>query len=304
MFKYRFYMSSPSTDYTSETIDLKELFFSIRKNKFKIILITFFFSFISLFYAVYIPNIYQSKAVLSSSAQTTNDSISLGSYSRLAGLAGIRTQNGNGSAIDEALERIESYDFFVNYFLPKVDSSNLYDVQSWNRNSDEFIYKNENIPSKQKLHTEYLKILSSSRNQDSGFVTISVKHQSPYIAKKWVLLIIDQINLSMLTNDRKTSEKAILFLNNQAQTAKLNELKEVIAQLLMTQMQTLMMASIDEEYVFKIINSPVASENRFQPNRKLIVFFGFVGGLFISLFIVTFQQLYSNKNNIAKTNVG
>lgn len=296
-------MSPTSTDYTSETIDLKELFLSIWKNKFKIILITFFFSFISLFYAVYTPNIYLSKAVLSSSAQTTNDSISLGSYSRLAGLAGIRTQNGNGSAIDEALERIESYDFFVNYFLPQVDSSNLYDVQSWNRNSDKFIYKNENIPSKQKLHTEYLKILSSSRNQDSGFVTISVKHQSPYIAKKWVLIIIDQINLSMLANDRKTSEKAILFLNNQAQTAKLNELKEVIAQLLMTQMQTLMMASIDEEYVFKIINSPVASENRFQPNRKLIVFFGFVSGLFISLFIITFQQLYSYKNNIAKTNV-
>lgn len=295
-------MSQPFSEDTNDLIDLRELFASFLKNKYKIILITSFFSLITVFYAINLPNIYISKAVLSPSSQTANESISLGSYSRLAGLAGIKTQNGNTFTTDEALERIKSYDFFANYFLPKINSKNLYDVKSWNRNSDKFFYNNEDLPTKQKLHSEYLKILSYSRNQDSGFVTVSIKHQSPYIAKKWVLLIIDQINLSMLAIDRKTSEKAISFLNDQAQTAKLTELKEVISQLLMTQMQTLMMASIDEEYIFKIISSPVASENRFQPNRKLIVILGFISGLFISLFIVTFDQLNSYRNNITKMN--
>ena len=46
----------------------------------------------------------------------------------------------------------------------------------------------------QKSFKDFKKILEFNQDFDTGFVTISVKHKSPYIAKEWTNLIVNQIN--------------------------------------------------------------------------------------------------------------
>ncbi|MDB9747805.1 LPS O-antigen length regulator, partial [Gammaproteobacteria bacterium] len=62
-------------------------------------------------------------------------------------------------------------------------------------------------------------------------------------------------------------------------------LKEAITQLLESQMQTLMMASVSESYIFKIINSPVVAEEKSSPSRAIICILGaFLGAIIGILF--------------------
>ena len=45
------------------------------------------------------------------------------------------------------------------------------------------------------------------QSQKTGFVTISFKHQSPYIAKEWTELVVNEINNS--TNEFKNENLTI-----------------------------------------------------------------------------------------------
>ena len=56
-------------------------------------------------------------------------------------------------------------------------------------------------------------------------------------------------------------------------------------------MQTLMLASSNEAYVFKTLDSQISQEYRSEPNRALICILGSLLGFMISVFIVTTNYL-------------
>ena len=49
----------------------------------------------------------------------------------------------------------------------------------------------------------------------SGFIILSIKHQSPYIAKEWAELVVNEINTFYRQKDKSESERAVNYLNNQ-----------------------------------------------------------------------------------------
>ena len=62
------------------------------------------------------------------------------------------------------------------------------------------------------------------------------------------------------------------------------------SQLIQNETQKLMLVEINEEYVFKILDSPVAPEEKSSPSRTLISLLGLFLGFFISciFFILRF----------------
>ena len=80
----------------------------------------------------------------------------------------------------------------------------------------------ENILTQRKkyqAHKKALRYLNQKLNlnedKKTGFVTISIKHQSPYIAKQWTELIVNEINKFYRQKDKLESEKAARYLNQQ-----------------------------------------------------------------------------------------
>ena len=136
------------------------------------------------------------------------------------------------------------------------------------------------------LREEYLKILSVSQDTKTSFITISIKHHSPSIAKRWVDLIERNINISMREADMELSKNSIDFLNSKIAETNLKELKDSISKLLESQIETLMVASVDEKYVFKTISSAIIPEERSEPNRFLLVLLGLVIGFFTGSIII------------------
>ena len=84
---------------------------------------------------------------------------------------------------------------------------------------------------------------------------------------------------------------AINFLNNQAQKMNYEDIKKAIANLQQEQMKSLMLIEANEEFVFKVLDSPIAPERKFEPRRSIIVFWGFMLGIVLSLIVIFFTDL-------------
>lgn len=299
-------MSENNTDYLE--INLREIFYKIWYRKVLIISITFIFAVFSVGYSLTLPDIYKSRALLSPASPEDSLNSKLSGYSSLAGLAGVSIPGTNASKTDEAIERIKSFSFFNEYFLPEIDLADLMAVSDWDKINNILIYDKsiydvgekkwiqkttpkKNFPSIQNAYFVYKNILDISVNNSNSFVTISIEHKSPVIAKRWVEIIINKINYSMRKEDREQAENSINFLNESSKTINIQSLKEAITNLLETQMKTLMLATANESYVFKILDYPIEPENKSKPNRSIIsiigAIFGFIVSILISLLLPT-----------------
>ena len=102
---------TPINPYIEEDeIDLKELFDTILKYKFKIAIFVFVVTSITIAYSLSMPNIYESKTILS---PTEKDSApNLGGLGALAGFAGINIGGGGKvSVVDKMNVLLQNYTF-------------------------------------------------------------------------------------------------------------------------------------------------------------------------------------------------
>ena len=281
-------------------IDLAELFSIIWNKKLFISIFTSIAALISVLYALYLPNIYTSSSLLAPTTEDNSLSPQLGSFSGLAGLAGVSLPAGNISNSQIAVKRIESFEFFSKYFLPNIKLEDLMAVDEWDAKNNTVVYDDSEFnstsnewsrkPSDQKAYKEYKRALSISQEELTGLVYLSMKHKSPVVAQNWVDTIIYNINECMREIDKQDAQNSIDFLNESLKNTNSQSIKVVFAKLMESQMQTLMLASSNEAYVFKTINSPIIPEDKSSPSRALICILGTLLGGILSILIVLFRN--------------
>lgn len=281
-------------------IDLAELFSIIWNKKLFISIFTSIAALISVLYALYLPNIYTSSSLLAPTTEDNSLSSQLGSFSGLAGLAGVSLPAGNISNSQIAVKRIESFEFFSKYFLPNIKLEDLMAVDEWDAKNNTVVYDESEFnstsnewsrkPSDQKAYKEYKRALSISQEELTGLVYLSMKHKSPVVAQNWVDTIIYNINECMREIDKQDAQNSIDFLNESLKNTNSQSIKVVFAKLMESQMQTLMLASSNEAYVFKTINSPIVPEDKSSPSRALICILGTLLGGILSILIVLFRN--------------
>ena len=283
-----------------DEIDPRELFYALWEMKFYIGAITSVFAFISILYALALPNIYQSNAILIPVEDDSRMSGMMAQYSGMASLAGISLPGETITKTKEAIARIESYEFFSNYILPNIKLENLFAVKQWDQLKNtitykESIYKSDlnewvrkvkapksKVPSSQEAYRNFKEVLNVYEDKNTLFVSISIEHESPIIAQRWVELITNQIDLVMRAKDKQQALKAVEYLNDLVPTIKLEEIKKVISSLQQEQLKRLMMLEASESYIFKYLELPIVPEMKSNPKRSLIVIIGTILGLVFS----------------------
>ena len=301
-----------------DEIDLRELFYVLLEGKWIIVSLTAFVSIVGVIYSLSLPNIYESKAMLVPVNSSSGISGALGSYSGLAGLAGISLPSGGDEGNSaKAIQKISSLSFFENNILTNIYLPDLMAVKSWNSKTNtltfddsiydtnsntwirDYSYPQQQIPSAQEsfevFKTEHL---SLSEDKKSGFITLSIKHQSPFIAKQWVELVINEVNAFYRQKDKSESEKAVSYLSQQISITGLSEIKEALAQLLQEETKKLTLIEANQYYVFDYIDPPAVMEKKSEPKRALICILSVLLGGMLSILLVLIRH-YAIKQKVA-----
>ena len=301
-----------------DEIDLRELFYVLLEGKWIIVSLTAFVSIIGVIYSLLLPNIYESKAMLVPVNSSSGISRALGSYSGLAGLAGISLPSGGDEGNSaKAIQKISSLSFFENNILPNIHLPDLMAVKSWNSKTNtltfddsiydtnsntwirDYSYPQQQIPSAQESFEVFKTAhLSLSEDKKSGFITLAIKHQSPFIAKQWVELVINQVNAFYRQKDKSESEKAVSYLNQQISITGLSEIKQVIAQLLQEETKKLTLIEANQYYVFDYIDPPAVMEKKSEPKRALICILSALLGGMLSVLLVLIRHYAFNKKTL------
>lgn len=303
---------------TSSEIDLKELFNIIIHGKVLITSISIATIFLGLLYSLLLPNIYQSNALLVPVDASGRMSSSLNQLGGLAGLSNINLPSSSTEGNSEkAIKKIKSLSFFENILLPKIHLPNLMALDSWNHKSNKLNYNRKifdedsnswirkykyplkQIPSAQESFEVFLNNhLQLNQDQETGFITLSIRHKSPYIAQEWSSLIVDEINSYYRQKDKQESERAVDYLNKQIALTSFSVIKEVIAELLQEETQKLTLIEANQFYVFEYIDPPAVMEQKSEPNRLLIVILSGFIGIFLSFTLLIFKHYFLEEKTV------
>lgn len=311
-------LNTNSPDKNEKEIDLGELFTVLWQGKLLITAAITLFSIAAVVYSLSLPNIYQSKAILSPvESDGSNMNQVMKSMGGLASLAGVNLSTGSsGGNTVKSLEKLNTLSFFKNNILPNIYLPDLMAVQSWNASTNKIKYDknvfNEatqtwirdakyprtQIPSTQESFTVFRGHFQVLRDTDTGFVSVIVSHQSPFIAQAWTELIVNQLNYFFRTKDKLESEAAMNFLNIQIAQTSFSEIKQVIAQILQQKVQQLTLIEASKYYVFAYIDPPAVMETKAGPKRSIICIFGaFLGGLLGSLIVIIRFYFFGDRPN-------
>ncbi len=295
-----------------DEINLRELFYIILGGKWIIVSVTAFLSIIGVIYSLSLPNIYVSKALLAPVNSSGGINGALGGYSGLAGFAGLTlptVSDKRGNSV-KAIRKISSLSFFENNILSNIYLPDLMALKSWNSETNTQVYNDKiydsnnntwigdysQTPSAQKSFIIFRNHLSLSEDKLTGFVTLSIKHKSPFVAKQWTDLIVSQINNFYRQKDKSESEKAVSYLNKQISMTDLSEIKEVLAELLQEETKKLTLIEANKFYVFDFIDPPAVMEKKSEPKRALIcIVFALLGGMLGVLSVLYRHFVYSEK---------
>ena len=300
-----------NTEAFDDEIDLKELFLVLWNGKLVITLIIGFTAVCAVLFALWLPNIYESKALLAPKDESGAGGLAglARQYGGLASLAGINIGGGGGESSKSmmAQQKIQSLDFFTRHLYEKivldlmavdhweassgalVYDPDVYDVKSraWVREAS---YPRQAKPSAQEAHKAFLEALSLSEDKETGLITIAIKHESPVVAQAWVALIIEAVTEELRGSDVEEAQGSIAFLEQQRTQTSLVSLDEVFAQLIEEQTKTIMLANVSKDYVFSVIDPAVVPELKSEPKRALICILGTLLGGMLGVLLVLFRH--------------
>ncbi|MBD62831.1 MAG: LPS O-antigen length regulator [Gammaproteobacteria bacterium] len=293
---------------SDDEIRLLDIFNILWKEKILILSVSSIFAFGSVFYALSLPNIYTSDVVLkvagSNGASMSNNS----QFGSIAALAGVNIGTGGGmdEKADLAKQTIRSRDFVkhVSKFdevLPSLMALKEYDPSSQSIIFDQEVYDSSNqkwisaLPSEYEVYKKFLSMVDVFIDIDTGFLAISVSHQSPYFAKYFLELIINELNNIERYRDIAEAQRSKEYLGEQLGIYKVADIRNSINALIQSQLETEMLANVRVDYLLRPLDSAYVPEKKSAPVRSMIcIAITFIGFL-LSVFIVLIRH-YLFKN--------
>lgn len=286
-----------------DEVDLTDIFRALWQGKFMIIIISAIFASYSVYYALKQPDIYRASIVLMPSNSSGQGGLGklASQFGGLASFAGLSL----GGGVDKtglALEILNSRAFIEAFIQRHEILAPLTASTQWNKGTDELIYNSElydpetkswnedsqnaSRPTPWRAYKQFQGIMNVTQDQDTGIVRIEIEHFSPSIAKRWLSLIVQDINWTVKETDKKEAKDSILYLTEQLEETKLMDMKSIFYQLIEEQTKTVMLAEVSDEYVFKTIDPSNVPDEKVKPQRALIVIFVTLLGIMTSVLVV------------------
>jgi LPS O-antigen subunit length determinant protein (WzzB/FepE family) len=293
----------------NDSINIIEIFSLFWTNKFKIIFITLIFSVCGVIYSLSLPNIYKSSAVLMTVEDNSSSSGNslLSQYGSIASFAGISLPSSSADKADYAIELIQSRQM-LKRLLKKYDANKIraklmavdeydpvskkitYNKKIYNEVSGEWLNYNTftglSYPSYLEIYRTSYRNLKLRKDKITGFLIIEFTHKSPEFASEFIKIAVQELNLITKEIDYKKALLSLEYLKNELEKSPQVEIKNSINSLISSQLNTMMLSSVNEDYLLKYLDEPYAPEIKFSPKRSVICILAAIFGLFVALLSV------------------
>jgi uncharacterized protein involved in exopolysaccharide biosynthesis len=140
----------------------------------------------------------------------------------------------------------------------------------------------------------FSKLLTVSQDKTTAMVSIDIEFYSPTLAKRWLKLLVAELNEFMRAQDQAEEQASIDYLKEQLEDIQVTTMETVFYQLIEEQTKNMMLTQVKVEYVLKIIDPAQVPEEKAGPKRALIVVLGTILGGMLSVLLV-FIRYFKNK---------
>ncbi|NOI25396.1 Wzz/FepE/Etk N-terminal domain-containing protein [Vibrio mediterranei] len=298
-----------------DEIDLKELFLALWKGKWVIVSTTFVFAVAAVIFAISQPNTYKADILLAPAESSGQGGLAkmAGQLGGLAALAGVNLGGAESSQTDLAVQVMKSRQF-VDHFIQKHDLLvPIMAAKEWNANTNTLVLDDDIYdastgkwlrepqglrgvePTAQEAYDVFIRnMFSVSQDKESGLYTVSIEYFSPFLAQQWTSWLVRDINKVMRERVIEESTQNLDYLAEQLNKTSIAEMQSAFYQIVEEQTKSLMLAEVQEEFIFKVVDPAVVPELKAGPKRALIcvlgTFLGAMLGIVIVLVRFTFRK--------------
>lgn len=295
----------PPMAYNAEDeISLIDLWRVLMARKWMIFWVTTLFTVGAVVYALVAPEIYKAEATLAPvKSEGGGRMASLAAqFGGIASLAGVEL-GGGGSPTEEAIAILNSRRF-INGFVRDEQLMSVLFEESWDSVRKQWNTEvADDPPGDWEAYELFSGIVNAASDKKSGMVALSIEWKDPQLAAEWVNKLVIRLNLYLKKQSVDQAEKSIQYLKEQLATTSVVDMQQILYRLIEKQSNTIMLANVQEEFAFRVIDPAVVPEVRSKPKRKLIVVLGGVLGGMFSVFLAFFLNFLSNQREEAEMDV-
>jgi len=124
-----------------------------------------------------------------------------------------------------------------------------------------------------------------TQDAQTGLVTLTITWTDPEQAAAWVSGLTAMVNAEMRGRAIEEATKSIVFLEKALNETNVLQLKQAVYSLIERQLNTLMMADVREQFVFKVLGPPIVPDldDPTSPRPVLVFGLGIVVGLMLGV---------------------
>ncbi|SBO12195.1 LPS O-antigen length regulator [Vibrio mediterranei] len=304
-----------------DEIDLKALFLALWKGKWIIVATTFVFAVGAVLFAISQPNTYKADTLLAPAESSGQGGLAkmAGQLGGLAALAGVNLGGGESSQTDLAVQVMKSRQF-VDHFIQKHDlmvpimaakewdadtNTLILDGDVYDASTGKWLREPKGLrgakPTSQEAYDVFIKdMFSVNQDKENRLYTVSIEFFSPYLAKTWTTWLVDDINKVMRERVIAESTQNLDYLAEQLNKTSVAEMQSAFYQIVEEQTKSLMLAEVQEEFIFKVVDPAVVPELKAGPKRALICILGaLLGGMLgVAIVLVRFAFRKEDVENL------
>jgi len=283
-------------------ISLFDIWRILVRYKWMILAVTAFCTLASLLFALLMTPLYRAEVLIAPVTERDSSSrlaAQLDEFGGLAALAGINTERGGRK--HEAIATLRSRSFTEQFIKDEKLLPVLFrdiwdeDNQGWDETEPDEV---PTLGDAYRLFDKEIREISEDRM--TGLVVLSIQWLDPEEAARWANELVHRVNELLRRKAVSESENAISYIQEQLRQTSVVELQQVLHRLIESEMKEIILARINDEFAFRVIDPAVAPEEAFRPKIPLMLLLGAVVGLFAAVILALVRNFVEHHGEPAR----
>jgi len=206
----------------------------------------------------------------------------LGEFGSIAALAGVNLERGGKK--NEAIATLKSR-VFAEQFIKEEKLLPVLFYKLWDEDKQRWkVTDTADIPTLGDGWARFDKdIRNVYEDRKTGLVILSIEWEDSHEAARWANTLVRRVNDMLRKKAATESEDAIASLREQLKQTSVVELQQVLHRLIESKMKEIILASINEEFAFRVIDPAAVPDEAFKPVMASMVVLGVVSGVILGI---------------------